>query len=364
MPLDDLDGIANVQFAQQQTITWEAATDWDTAVTDTGMVHENTSNTSHNDASLLKKGFGRENPPLPTALSGYWLYQESSGDRCYDFEAGNDFIADTFDTGKPVPGGTGLLGTNAWVFTKSDKGYMDLEGGGTNSLHTGSWTVIHFHKTSDSGTQVCSLRNTGELEKYQQLDGFETRWYDGNSYQSSGTSFTSGAWHMTGFGYDNGSNDVQHILDGSVIHTDSFSGQDDYILERRHTEKSSIDRHADGNWGPWMVFGRTLTSSELQQIYDTVFGESELVTDTKSSGSTGQPDLTGMDYTLNSQDIIVDVIGSPGTASEETVTQQLDGSTSYALSWTDSHQDFRVGVRMQTSNPEVTPTLNSVSLAV
>lgn len=93
-----------------------------------------------------------------------------------------------------------------------------------------------------------------------------------------------------------------------------------------------------------------------------IFGTGNLVTATKTYSSSVTPDLDALDYTLNSQTITVDVIGSPGTASEEVVSQTLDGSSSYALSWSNSHTDFRVKPILETTDQTTTPTVNSISL--
>lgn len=89
---------------------------------------------------------------------------------------------------------------------------------------------------------------------------------------------------------------------------------------------------------------------------------STLTTGTKSFSSEAKPDLTGLDYALNSQSIALDVIGSPGTASEETKSVTLTGDSSYSLDWSSAHTDFRIAVTLTSSDGETTPTVNTLSL--
>jgi hypothetical protein len=89
-----------------------------------------------------------------------------------------------------------------------------------------------------------------------------------------------------------------------------------------------------------------------------------LTTVEKSFSSPQKPDLTGLVYTLNSQSITVDVVGSTGTASEERVSVTLDGATQYELSWSNSHTDFRLEYSLSTSDTSQTPTVDDTSVEV
>jgi len=101
--------------------------------------------------------------------------------------------------------------------------------------------------------------------------------------------------------------------------------------------------------------------------FDDVHGTLDagsLTTATKSFSSTQNPNLQNLQYSLNGQSITADIIGSPGTPSEETVTQTLGGATSYPLTWSNAHTDFRVRPTLSTSDPTVTPTISRIELAV
>lgn len=87
-----------------------------------------------------------------------------------------------------------------------------------------------------------------------------------------------------------------------------------------------------------------------------------LTTVERSFSSPQTPDLTGLVYTLNGETISVDVVGSPGTASEEVVTQSLGGATSYDLTWSNSHSDFEVVFNLSTADTSTTPQVDDLTL--
>lgn len=93
-----------------------------------------------------------------------------------------------------------------------------------------------------------------------------------------------------------------------------------------------------------------------------VYTTGSIETATKSFATDVQPDLSGLTYSLNGGSMSVDVIGSPGTGSEETVTQTLDGSSSYSLSWSNSHTDFRIKVNFTAADRDSNQTFSAVTL--
>lgn len=87
-----------------------------------------------------------------------------------------------------------------------------------------------------------------------------------------------------------------------------------------------------------------------------------LTTVARSFPSPQTPDLSGLVYTLNTQSISVNVVGSPGTASEEIVTQSLGGASSYGLTWTSAHTDFEVVFSLSTADTSQTPQVDDLTL--
>lgn len=98
-------------------------------------------------------------------------------------------------------------------------------------------------------------------------------------------------------------------------------------------------------------------------IASGIFIDGFLTSATKTFSSPTQPDIASSSYSLNGEAITLDIIGSPGTGSEETVQQSLDGSSSFSLSWSNSHTDFRVEPNFSTGSGATTPTFSSVRLS-
>lgn len=70
-------------------LTWETATDWDNAVSESGVVHESVTNTDHNDATIVKQGYQLASPTPSTGLLGYWPLHEDSGSTANDVSVNN-----------------------------------------------------------------------------------------------------------------------------------------------------------------------------------------------------------------------------------------------------------------------------------
>jgi len=115
-------------------------------------------------------------------------------------------------------------------------------------------------------------------------------------------------------------------------------------------------------YGSWWVSDR---DSSAVREYEPTYVTSTTgtyTTPTKSFANPATPDLQNLVYSLNGESITLDVVGSPGTASEEVVTQTLDGSTDFALSWSNSHTDFHVRCDLSTATATTTPTLETIEL--
>jgi len=87
-----------------------------------------------------------------------------------------------------------------------------------------------------------------------------------------------------------------------------------------------------------------------------------LTTTTKSFADPVKPDLTSLVYSLNGESITIDVVGSPGTASEEIITQSLDGGSDYNLNWSTAHTDFRLEFTLSTADTSTTPVFDEATL--
>jgi hypothetical protein len=157
-------------------------------------------------------------------------------------------------------------------------------------------------------------------------------------------------------------NDVRHYKNGSAdannpINVSEQTNDGDMYCAFGRSGSQWFDGYID--WA--LAFDAQLSDQTIQDLYNAVF-DGYLTTATKTFSTSVQPDLQNLDYDLNGQDITLDVIGSPGTANEEIVSQTLDGSTAYALTWSDSHADFRVKIDLGSTDKTTSPVARRVEL--
>ena len=350
MALEPIGDIANPALTENvgaEALTWETASDWDNAADELGVAHENTADTGYDDASTIIKGFGTGSNFYKSAdLRVLYLFQETSGSTIHDL-SGN--IRDgTYGgiSGDPTLGDTGLLGQPAPASDANDISQSAAIG----NPSSGTWAVWVIEDSVDNDTNNPHWTREGEDFLIKQNDDQTWTRMSGTDYKAG--SMPTGNWHLH-LSTSDGSNAAQYH-NGSQLQTFNDSWGD--ISGAGIMGRDSGGEEVVGRISLWVYWDTMFTSTEVSEFYDIVEGVSYLETATKSYSSPRTPDLQNLQYSLNGQSIDLKVIGSPGTASEEIVTQTLDGSTSYSLTWSNSHTDFRIRPELSTSDPTVAPT--------
>lgn len=365
MALEPIGDIADVSLSGtsgSETITWETSTDWDNAVSEAGVVHE----TFYGDASQIQLGYPTTDEIGGSGqLEAFWPANDASGDLTnesqdttgrdlsvsgathanrtgpfglsyIDFDGSDDYAENSGGLT-----GSGSLTLMAWVL------YDDLGGGGNPGIH-------HIASTSFSNKNVGGWVDASDGSVWGRIQHSNGR-LDFNDGLSNTTSSGTWFWHAI---VVNSGTDARLFTDGTKYDSGSIGTVDTWDSIR-------IGRQGTDWWdGPhamWRIYDYALTDSEVISLYDDVQAGS-LETATKTVTTPGKPDLTSMSYSLNGQSMDVDVIGSPGEAGEETVTQTLDGSTSFTLTWSNSHTDFRLNIKPSTNDITTTPTFSAASL--
>jgi len=371
-PIGDIASPALTDNTPTGNLVWETATDWDNAVDEDGVVHESVTNTDHSDDSTIKMGYSYANfdeiTPTPVAA---WPLHEDSGSTANDLAGTHDGT-----NNGPTLGQTGILDTNAYGFDGTDdkvsittQGSIDESNLG-NAVSLSAWVILDSLDTNDwetimamggNGNDVINYatgRNGGEWKLYLDTDG-------GGNHEDSSTVPNTGQWYFVVLSYDGANSDTHIYVDGNSIYNSStFSGDLSSSSEDwRIGDRGDKNEVWPGEICDARIWDVGLSGSQVQTLYDVVDTESSLTTATKSFATASTPDLEQLSYSLNSQSITLDVLGSPGTASEEVVSQPLDGAASYSLSWSNSHTNFRLKPRLSTSNPETTPTFSKGVLA-
>jgi len=371
-PLNPIGDIATPALTEGGGITWETATDWDNAVDEARVVHDTFGDRDEGEVVL---GFKLSSQASANLLAYYPFDDESTPINGYGPGA-----VDLGTNGTLSLGATGLLGSTEIDFTDAfvgqNPGGFDI--GGQNSLTVLVWvnpdavpsgtpghggaggidTDLVMLRTNNN--DVCSLNLGNGDECHFYVDGGD----GGVSITSSGAGIGTGTWYLVAGTWDGST--MRLWLDAAQQASTSYSNGITNADPRESYfgawDNSGPADSLNGQMGEIRIYDGNLTPSELQEIYDTVYSGGYLTTATKSFVLDQTPDLSALDYALNGEGITLDVIGSPGTASEEIVSQTLDGATSYNLTWSASHADFRIKINHSTITPTATPVMRSMSL--
>jgi len=342
-----------------QTITWETATDWDNRTSELGVAHESVANTDHNDDTIVRKGYNYTTPFKSSDLEFYLPLHEDSGTTAYDITGNHN---GTYEG--PTLGQGGILGDTA-----PEWGTNDVISMGTGVMPTsGDLTFdLWFRPDADGSEQrLCSFQGDREyIISIGRSGSTEIAVWDG-SFLNTGATIDDLTWQHLSFVYDDSNTEITGYLNGSQVFSVGFNsgaGSGSDVAIGRDDASGNGNAIAGGRMADVGVWSTAFTASEVQERHDAAGGNSTLTTATKSFSSNFEPNLQNLDYTLNGETITLDVIGSPGTASEEVVSQTLDGSTSYSLTWSSSHTDFRVKIIESVSAvTSTTPNVNRVEL--
>lgn len=338
-------------------INWSTATDWDNATSeDPTVVHDGSvPNQLDNELRLGHK--------ITNNVISYWPLT-GTGSNAVDVVGGDDATINGATQGQ-----NGILGNNAYSFDGVDDyleasdlaKYSFIEPG--DNPHTvegwlyadqeGDYKTIykipewgHHPQTQTSGSNGLASR-------------FDT-FGDNTLTKASDSDYTVGKWHHFIFTIDPG-NRIECYIDGSKIYSDDVTDTSSDDTNQLIIGAASNDgrNEFDGRLAHHRIYNKGLTDTEAKNRYPD---SGSLTTATKSFNTSVKPSLKNLQYSLNGQNITVDIIGSPDTASEEVQSVTLDGSNEYSLSWSSSHTDFRIQVNMSTSDVTKTPTFQSIDL--
>jgi len=366
---DDSDSQSvTVNQPASSSLTWETASDWDSAVSESGVVHESVANTDHSDASIVKQGYSAGSPYLGTDLAAYWPMHEVSGGAVKDLSGNNN----DGTNGGATAVSNGLLVTGSFDFDGTDDNVDISSIHNEYSYSTFSYSFwvsidsqgdnVFIHHGSASDERIEIVNNSSALGSGANKIG--TNYEGGNDRDKIDDDISSwgSEWHFVVWTVDEPANTQKLYFDGSSVASGRTGSVSSPNSDALIGEWTNFGFEYDGKMADVRIYDTVLSSADIQTLYDVVDKQSSLTTATKSFSSAQKPDLQNLSYSLNGQSIDLDVIGSPSGTSE-TVTQSLGGATSYSLSWSNSHTDFRVKPKLSTSDPTQTPTISRVELA-
>jgi hypothetical protein len=333
---DDTDSVTVTINAA--ALIWDAA-DLDSAdATDDGVVHENTANTSYNNASLIRKGDATASPLFASNLSVWLPLQESSGSTAFDFSGADN---DGSYVGATRGAGTALVGTDTpqldgtddyievpQFFSSPPSSYMVSGWMYWDRVQSGSRDVFW-----DFRDNIGSIARSGPSS--QDLRVFH---YDGSFSSATTITLSENEWYHIVLFYDG--TDFVAMVDG--------------IEEYRQSEGSPADAGRDNRIGVVSGGGAQFSEgspsdvrviapcpsnpvSAAQDLYDIWASESSHETISKGPAPSSSPTVEFADVPVPGDstafvDVLEDTTGD-GTADTVVDTISLvDGQTDYTAS--------------------------------
>lgn len=348
LPLSPIGDIAGATLSEStdttETITWSTANDWDNAVGKRYITNDVYGDLT--DDSQIQIGLDADpDPDFDATVGAHFACHE---DNLNDYSGNGN--GGTFQN-KPNTEQTGVFAADSHEYVNSSNDYSTHPIDHSNVKGFGVW----IYNNDISGTKVIH----GVADNWYGFRDGQPASYNGQSTNEASINVSTGVWVPYFVRYDNGGN-ITFSVEGqeASISLSSLSGGTSQIGRNPY---SGGQNYLDSKIANLVIFTSDPTQADAD-YWNRTDANGFLTTATKSFSSAVEPNLTNLSYVLNGETISIDVIGSPGTADEEVVTQSLDGSSSYSLTWSATHTDFRVEPNMSTSSPPTTPTLSQISL--
>lgn len=353
------------------SVLWETAADWDGAASESGVVHESTANTDHDDATIVKQGYPAASPLFSTNLLAYYPGNEDSGSTMYDFSGNNNDASVTGAT----PNVTGPLGTSAWSYDGTDDyavlGELGVEGLGefsiaiwakwqTNSNNqfmivnggSGGNDTMFFGTDSgvDASNNLHASINSDSIELFANIPPLDTYEHQVLTHSASNNRTRI---YQDGTQTASVANSVSSL--NSTSETFKLGGRGDQFF-------------ADIDTAYLMFFDTELSSSDVQTLYDVVNTAGNLTTGWQSLDAAATQLKTTSTIPANtSVDVTVEQdLSSDGTV-DNSQTVSLSGGTDETNSlsgFSSSAGRYRVVLAPDQTDTVSASTIDSAEVSV
>lgn len=266
-------------------LEWNSASDWDNAQSESGVVHEATANTDHDDATILKKGYAAASPYEPHSLLVYYPEHEDSGTTLNDFSGnGNDA-----SVSGATPNVSALLGTTSYDYDGSgDEATASFTAVDVQS----GWTLVAWVKldTKSSDAEIADFYDAdgdgfAGLRYNDSGDNFESFTRDDGQNVSSTmagtTSPSTGTWYQVAAVFTG--SERKMYVNATEEFTESISVGSWTLDTLISGDDTSDSRRLDGQIWDLRFYQGGLTQSELQTLYDVVDTDGTMTTGVKTS---------------------------------------------------------------------------------
>lgn len=294
-------------------------------------------------------------------LVSHWPLHEDSGSTVYNMRQTDNGVTN----GGVTQGAAGILNTTAYDFDATDDN-VDTEYNAdfsTNNFSVTAW--VNLDRVASNIGHDNWIVNTYDGSTGWILYGIgstdEWRWWvddttiDGGSQNVDEWQFLCGVRKGdTGILYQNG--DV--VATGSTSGKNADSGEGVRIGGRANDNSDT----PDGTIADVRVYDHALTQQEVQYLYQVSNAANTTVTERRFSSpeSIVSVDVTASMNGVSSFDLTV--VGSPGRAGEESDTASVTGSGNYSLSFSNSHENYRIRCSFATSNVANAVRVSNITL--
>jgi len=358
---------ASALSRDREVARWESTSDWDSAVSETGVVHE-----SFGDRQAARVQLG---PPTDDSdLSGYWPLDEDAGGTA------DDASPSAYDgtVTQVTAGQEGVIGTSAYDF--GDNGWVEV--GGFPNLNT-EVTISAWINTADNTEQGQRIfaddEGNGQGYALSLGDGgtgrlrFYSRAVSPISLDT-GRVIENDRWYHVVAVMDEATNTRQIYVNGTLAASDTYSGSwgtdPDATSIGGETDEGETENRFDGRVDEVRVYDSALSVDAVDDLHNTSFRGTH-TTGTKTFTTAVGPttlELRNVSTTRPAgTEVNVTVLSDPdgdSTFEESSDNITLDSSNSYDVTGLSSDsQRFRLVVTMNTTDPTVTPTVDQLELA-
>ncbi|GAB3681922.1 hypothetical protein GCM10028857_06920 [Salinarchaeum chitinilyticum] len=361
---------ANRLYRSQQRVVWTAASDWDGAVSESGVVHESFGD---RDAGSVQLGYPTAGQWGPSPIA-YWPLDEDSGSTVTDVVGENDGTVEGAAIGQP-----GTLGTSAYEFDADNGEYV---GGATDlAALRGTATLSVWVNTEQAGsdTMYQAPGITG-VESAGNGDDVFWGWIDADGQigiqagdqpaAKSSTQIDDGTWHHVVLTREQSSGEVQVYVDGVLEDTATSRAGEIGTTFASIGRIENSGTSFDGRLEDLVVYDRVVTDDEVTSLYDAASSGS-LRTSARSFDTAIDPSsltLANVSASLPAgTTATVTVHSDPdgdGTMEESSDEIELaSGTSSYAVTGLSSaSRKFELSIELASSDTATTPSVERIDI--
>jgi len=354
------------------SVSWETATDWDSAQSESYVHHEQPASTDWAAADTVELGYDTGG----ASLQAYFPLDEESGSTATDVSGNSN---DGTYNGPTLAATTGILGADTPSFDGTDD-YVEYPTIGIDYSGSSDWTTsLWVSLSGGSGSRQFIWHPRGTYDLYigkGSGDAIRMTTYSGSTESIvSTTSLSTNQWYHVCVVHDASlSSPYQMYVDGTEETSGSLSdpNSESSYNSISGQPQDGLDRdYWDGYIDEVRLYDRALSGSEVVTLAQGDSPTGSITTDARNVSS-GVPDQLVTTSTLNggSIDVVVHQDTDTDGTADNSETIPLSGGTdeTNALDGTkfnDTAADYWVELQPSVSTPDdAAPTIDTAEIVI